>query len=140
MQLRKSLIPLVASLCLLAGFSLAHAEDRPPPPGGPAMGEHCRDNPDKCKEMKEHMQQWCKDHADRCDEMKKKHRQMREECKKDPESCQQKREAMREKFKQRRDEKCQQNPEKCEQWKQHHQPGEGPPEHDGPAAKPAMHP
>jgi len=137
MMFEKQLLPVLASLCLFATISAAHAEDTNPPPSGtPEMGERCRENPDKCKEMKEHMQAWCKEHADRCEEMKKKHQQMREECEKDPEACKKKREEMREKFHQRMEEKCKQSPKKCEQWKQHHPHDDGSPEHEGPEANP----
>ena len=135
MKLQRKLMPLLASLCLFATISVARADDtRPPPPSGPEMGERCRENPDKCKEMKERMQNWCKEHADRCEEMKQKRQEMREECEKDPQACKQKREEMRDKFHQRMEEKCKQDPDKCAEWKQRHEHGDGPPDHDEPGA------
>ena len=127
MPLTKILMPLMASICLIALPAIARADDGPPP-GGPEIMEHCKDNPEKCKAMKERMEKRCAENPERCAEMKKHMQEMRETCKKDPAACKQKREEMREMRHQHMKEMCEKNPEKCKEWKEHHKQGKH--EHD----------
>jgi hypothetical protein len=44
-------------------------------------GEWCKNNPEKCKERREHRREWCKNNPDAC---KKKHEEW---CEKHPDRC-----------------------------------------------------
>ena len=50
--------------------------------------EECKANPERCRaEMKARREQWCKDNPEKCRELKAKAEQHREECKADPAKC-----------------------------------------------------
>jgi len=61
-------------------------------------------------ERKARFEQWCKDNPEKCREMKAKAEQRREQCKADPEKCRAEMQARREQW-------CTDNPEKCREMK-----------------------
>jgi hypothetical protein len=93
----KSIFVIGLLLCLVGPAS---AQEAPPPPAGRAAW--CQENPDKCQQLKQRMQDKCAADPQRCDEMKARAAQLREECKADPEACKEKRRQWRERRKQRR--------------------------------------
>jgi len=98
----------------LAGFGLAAQAQEAPQAGpkAPAVRERCADGP-----MGRRHQEFCKDNPQRCEELKAKRDQMREQCKQDPAACEKKREEMRAKMKQRMEERCKADPARCETMK-----------------------
>ena len=61
-------------------------------------------------DRKARFEQWCKDNPEKCREMKAKAEQRREQCKADPEKCRAEAQARREQW-------CKDNPEKCRELK-----------------------
>ena len=61
-------------------------------------------------DRKARFEQWCKDNPEKCREMKAKAQQRREQCKADPEKCRAEAQARREQW-------CKDNPEKCREMK-----------------------
>ncbi len=61
-------------------------------------------------DRKARFEQWCKDNPEKCREMKAKAQQRREQCKADPEKCRAEAQARREQW-------CKDNPEKCRELK-----------------------
>jgi hypothetical protein len=63
--------------------------------------EQCKANPEKCRaEAQARREQWCKDNPEKCREMKAKAQQRREQCKADPGKCRAEMQAQsRERFK-----------------------------------------
>ena len=61
-------------------------------------------------DRKARFEQWCKDNPEKCREMKAKAEQRREQCKADPEKCRAEAQARREQW-------CKDNPEKCREMK-----------------------
>ena len=61
-------------------------------------------------DRKARSEQWCKDNPEKCREMKAKAEQRREQCKADPEKCRAEMQAHREQW-------CKDNPEKCREMK-----------------------
>jgi len=104
---------------LLAGFGLAvQAQEAPQAaPKAPMAKERCTDG------AKHRHEAFCKDNPQRCEELKAKHEQMREQCKQDPAACEKKREEMRAKMKERFEERCKANPERCEAMKKRWEEG-----------------
>jgi hypothetical protein len=61
-------------------------------------------------DRKARFEQWCKDNPEKCREMKAKAEQRREQCKAEPEKCRAEAQARREQW-------CKDNPEKCREMK-----------------------
>lgn len=91
----KSLSTLAVLFCL-AGPALA--EDVPPM----GDGAWCRDNPDKCQEMKQRMQEKCAADPQRCEQMKARAAKWREQCQADPQACEEKKAKLRDRMEKRR--------------------------------------
>jgi len=135
--------------CLfLAGFGLAaQAQEAAPatPKSSPNAQQPCKDHPGTGGRFKERHEAFCKDNPQRCEEMKAKREQMREQCKQDPAACEKKREEMRTKMKERFEERCKADPQRCEamkkRWEEHQQqrptPGKAPAQE---GASPAVSP
>jgi len=135
------------SLALTLLFaSLSLAEDTAPPAAGPGNSAWCKENPDKCAELRAKHEALCKENPEKCEQMKQRRAERAEFCKQNPEKCAE----QRERFQQRRAEmkaKCDADPAKCEQMKQKRRErfmqrhgGAAPPDAPGgnpPAASPA---
>ena len=131
MNLEKTIVSLCATLSLLSISPITFAEGDSPPSDSP-MAERCHNNPEKCKKMKEHMENLCKGHPLRCEEMKKSRDEIRKACENDPETCKKKRREMRGEHHRRMKEKCKQNPDQCNALKKHHKQYEHhEPDHEG---------
>ena len=113
-RLYKALLGVASIAFLCLGASLALADDAPP--AGP-RAEWCKQNPEKCKELRAKREAFCKDNPQKCEQMKQKAAERQEFCKQNPEKCEQQRAAM----KQRRSDlkaQCDADPAKCDEIKQ----------------------
>ena len=106
----RSLVIISAFLSLFAGMALA--DDTAGKPGSaPDREKWCADNPQKCQEMKSHMQEKCAQDPKRCEEMKACMAEMKAKCDANPEECRKKREQMKSRRAEMRA-KCEANPKK----------------------------
>lgn len=137
MRTCKVLLGVAAIAGLWLGASAALADDAPP--AGP-RAEWCKQNPEKCKELRAKREAFCKENPQKCEEMKQKAAQRQEFCKQNPEKCEQQRAAMKQRMADLKA-KCDADPAKCEEmkqqararWKERH--GANPPENSAPPAQ-----
>ncbi|MCC7330510.1 MAG: hypothetical protein IT484_10240 [Gammaproteobacteria bacterium] len=110
----KTLIASFAMAGLLALAPLASQADDAPPPNMPQGKAWCKDNPEKCADMRQKREEWCKNNAAECDKMKAKAAERQEWCKKNPAECQKQREERRQRMQDMKA-KCDADPAKCEE-------------------------
>ena len=117
MRVHKSLLVLgmaaVAGLWLGAGRALA---DDTAPPTGP-RAEWCKQNPEKCQELRAKREAFCKDNPQKCEQMKQRMAERQEFCKQNPEKCAEQRAAMKQHMADLKA-KCDADPAKCDEMKQ----------------------